>query len=54
MTRKKHVLREELTQSLGFGNDSNNYTDSIFYENFSSDTEYSEQDKLVISRHYLK
>ena len=54
MTRKKHVLREELTQAFGFCHDSYKYPDSIFYENFSSVTEYSELDKLVITRHYLK
>jgi hypothetical protein len=52
MTREKHVLREELTQSLGFGNDSIKYPDSIFYENFSSLTKYSELDKAIIRKHY--
>ena len=54
MKRKKHVLREELTQAFGFCHDSYRYPDSIFYENFSSVTEYSELDKLVIAKHYLK
>ena len=54
MIRKKHVLREELTQAFGFCHDSYKYPDSIFYENFSSVTEYSELDKLVITRHYVK
>lgn len=52
MTRKKHVLREEITQSLGFGNDSIKYPDSIFYENFSIVTKYSELDKAIIRKHY--
>lgn len=52
MERKKHVLREELTQSLGFGNDSYKYTNSIFYELYSNVTEYSELDKAIIKKHY--
>lgn len=34
-----HVLREELTQSLGLGRDSNSYPKSIFY-NFNTKTNY--------------
>lgn len=54
MVRKKHVLREELTQAFGFCHDSYKYPTSIFYENFSTVTEYTELDKLVIARHYSK
>lgn len=50
--RKKHVLREELTQSLGFGNDSYKYTNSIFYEGYSNRISYSDLDKLIIKKHY--
>jgi hypothetical protein len=52
MERKKHVLREELTQSLGFGNDSYKYPDSIFYELYSDKTTYSDLDKSIIKKHY--
>lgn len=52
MQRKKHVLREELTQSLGFGNDSYKYTNSIFYEGYSNKISYSDLDKLIIKKHY--
>ena len=49
---KKHILREELTQSLGLMNDSMKYPDSIFYEDWSMITEFSELDKEIIRRHY--
>lgn len=52
IVRKKHVLREELTQCLGFGNDSYRYNNSIFYESFSEVTSFSEIDKLIIYKHY--
>ena len=52
MTRKKHVLREELTQAFGFCNDSYKYPSSIFYERYSRVTEYSELDKMIIMKHY--
>jgi hypothetical protein len=54
MVRKKHVLREELTQAFGFCHDSYKYPTSIFYELYSNVTSFSEIDKLVIARHYLK
>jgi len=49
---KKHLLREELTQSLGLINDSIRYSDSIFYQEWSLVTEFSELDKEIIRRHY--
>jgi hypothetical protein len=49
---KRHILREELTQSLGLLNDSMKYPDSIFYEDWSLVTEFSELDKEIIRRHY--
>lgn len=54
MVRKKHVLREELTQAFGFCHDSYKYPTSIFYELYSNVTSFSEIDKLVIARHYSK
>jgi hypothetical protein len=44
----KHVLREELTQSLGLMNDSFTYTNSIFYQDYSEVTSYSDIDKQII------
>ncbi len=51
-SQRKHVLREELTQSLGFGNDSFTYPDSIFYQGWTEVHEYSELDKEVIKMLY--
>jgi len=45
---RNHLLREELTQSLGLMNDSNRYSDSIFYGSWTCTTEYSELDREVI------
>jgi hypothetical protein len=49
---KKHILREELTQSLGFTNDSYKYPNSIFYKPYSETTEFSELDKQIIKMYY--
>ncbi len=49
---KKHLLREELTQSLGLFNDSWLYPESIFYQGWSTVTEYSEIDKKIIKKLY--
>ena len=47
--QKHHLLREELTQSLGIGNDSNQYLDSIFQQDPQYQvTQYAELDKEVI------
>jgi hypothetical protein len=46
------LLREELTQSLGLGNDSNKYPDSIFYQDWSTVTSYSKLDIEIIKQHY--
>ena len=45
---EKHLLREELTQSLGLAKDSNRYPDSIFQANWTSTTEYSNIDKDLV------
>jgi hypothetical protein len=45
---QKSILREELTQSLGFFNDSEKYSESIFYQNSNSNTEYAPIDREVI------
>jgi serine/threonine protein kinase len=49
---QKHLLREELTQSLGFYNDSWKYPNSIFYQGWTTTTEYSEMDKRIIDLLY--
>ncbi len=48
----RHLLREELTQSLGIGKDSDRFDDSIFRSSFSTTTEYSEIDRDVIRMLY--
>ena len=48
----KSVLREEITQSLGFTNDSWLYPDSIFYQGGNSVCNFSDLDKNIIKRHY--
>jgi len=46
---QKHLLREELTQSLGLAKDSSLYSESIFQQSFSTNvTEYAEIDKDLI------
>ncbi|MEM1254521.1 MAG: DUF2927 domain-containing protein [Cyanobacteria bacterium P01_H01_bin.21] len=45
---QKHLLREELTQSLGLLNDSYKYPESIFYQDWTKTTQYSEIDKTMI------
>lgn len=45
---RNHLIREELTQSLGLMNDSNRYPDSIFYQSWTRTTKYADIDKSVI------
>ena len=49
---QKHLLREELTQSLGLCNDSYDYPESIFYQGWTETTEYTELDKELIQMLY--
>tara|TARA_R110000772_G_scaffold97803_1_gene197163 strand:- start:1637 stop:2254 length:618 start_codon:yes stop_codon:yes gene_type:complete len=49
---QRHALREELTQCLGFTNDSYMSDNSIFYQLNSEVTEYSKIDKDIIKLHY--
>ena len=49
---QKHLLREELTQSLGIMNDSDKYSKSIFYQGWTHTTEYLEIDKHIIKLLY--
>jgi hypothetical protein len=45
---RKHLFLEELTQSLGFPNDSYKYSNSIFYQGESRDTIYNSIDSAII------
>jgi len=45
---QKHLLREELTQSLGLFNDSYKYDYSIFYQGWTTTTEYAPIDRDLI------
>lgn len=48
-TEQKHLLREELTQSLGLGKDSYLYPESIFQQSFSTKTtEYAKIDRDLV------
>jgi hypothetical protein len=49
---QKHLLREELTQSLGLCNDSYDYPESIFYQGWTETTEYADIDKELIQMLY--
>lgn len=50
--QRSHLIREELTQSLGLMQDSNKYSSSIFYQGISTITEYAEIDKIIIELLY--
>ncbi len=45
---QRHLLREELTQSLGLARDSPRYSESIFQQNWTTTTAYAPIDKEVI------
>lgn len=49
---KRHLLREEITQSLGLFNDSYKYPSSIFYQGWTDVTEYSDIDVVLIKKLY--
>jgi hypothetical protein len=49
---QKHLLREELTQSLGIMQDSNRYPESIFQQAWTCTTSYSTIDREVIKLLY--
>ena len=49
---QKHLLREELTQSLGLFNDSYRYDNSIFQQSWTTTTEYSQMDVKLIEMLY--
>jgi hypothetical protein len=49
---QKHLLREELTQSLGLFNDTYDYPKSIFYQGWTETTKYAEIDIKLIKMLY--
>ncbi|WP_160114601.1 DUF2927 domain-containing protein [Aquimarina sp. AU474] len=49
---QKHLLREELTQSLGLARDSNTYQESIFQSAWTRTNEYATIDKDLIKLLY--
>ncbi|MGJ3244922.1 MAG: DUF2927 domain-containing protein [Elainellaceae cyanobacterium] len=49
---RNHLIREELTQSMGLMQDSDRHQDSIFFQGWTETTEYSELDKQLIRMHY--
>ncbi len=49
---RSHLIREELTQSLGLMQDSHRYPDSIFYQGWTDTTEFSPIDRAIIAMLY--
>ena len=49
---QKHILREELTQSLGLARDSNIYEDSVFFQYSNEVVEFSDLDIKLIKLLY--
>lgn len=45
---RSHLIREELTQSLGLMRDSYRYRDSIFYQGWTRTTAYTEIDRQLV------
>ena len=56
METQTNTIIEELTQSIGLLNDSNKYSNSIFYENIDEieNSEYSSMDEEIIKLLYSK
>ena len=50
--RRSHLIREELTQTLGLMRDAGRYSDSIFYDEPTTATAYSAIDETVIEMLY--
>jgi hypothetical protein len=49
---RDHLIREEVTQVLGLGRDSNRYPESIFYQPWSLVSEYAPIDRALIEMLY--
>ena len=50
--RQKHIIREELVQSLGFINDTYDFKESIFYQGYSEKSTFSSLDESIIKLLY--
>lgn len=50
---RSHLLREELTQSLGLLNDSYRYPESIFYQGWTLTTDFAPIDREIIRLLYV-
>ncbi len=48
-SERSHLLREELTQSLGLMRDSYDYPQSIFYQGWTATSEFTDLDRNLIS-----
>ncbi len=49
---RSHLIREELTQSLGLMKDSNRYEDSIFFQGWTNTISYTSIDREIITLLY--
>ena len=49
---QRHLLREELTQSLGLFNDTYDYPNSMFYQGWTETTKYADIDVKLIKMLY--
>ncbi|OLT63587.1 DUF2927 domain-containing protein [Moorena bouillonii] len=49
---RSHLIREELTQSIGLMRDSYKYRNSVFFQGWTDTTEYAEIDQAVIEMLY--
>ncbi|NJL22344.1 MAG: DUF2927 domain-containing protein [Leptolyngbyaceae cyanobacterium SM1_3_5] len=49
---RSHLIREELTQSLGLMQDSDRYPDSMFYQGWTDPTQFSAIDRTIIAMLY--
>ncbi len=50
---RSHMIREEVTQSLGLMNDSEKYRNSIFFQGYSATQKYVEIDRKLIEMLYI-
>lgn len=49
---RRHLIREELTQSMGLAQDSPRYPDSMFYSGYTDTPAYSAMDRALIEMLY--
>jgi hypothetical protein len=50
--RRRHVIREEITQATGLLMDSHSYPSSLFYQDYSEVQEFAEIDRKLIEMLY--